>query len=161
MVLGYIATQWGTTTHRFWIMYYALRYCYKVEYNWNLIKRAFKHDLSKFSWIEAKGFSQVILKLKGVTYGTEEYKKYMDKIQTSIKHHYSVNSHHPEYHKNGFLDMTELDKLELIIDWLSAVRRHADGNIFRSLEINQQRFNYNDDEKAKLKNIVLNIKGES
>ncbi len=68
-------------------------------------------------------------------------------IQPAIQKHYKRNSHHPEHYKNGFLDMTELDKLELIADWKSATKRHKNGNIYKSIEINQERFGYNDEDK--------------
>jgi hypothetical protein len=149
MVLGYLTHQWGTTKHKLWIMFYVLKYCFKVKFSWNLIKRGLKHDLSKYSWFESKGFAQVIFKLKKLTYGSEEYIKCLRIIKPSIDHHYKINRHHPEYHKNGFFDMTELDKIEMVIDWLSACKRHKDGNIYKSIEINKERFGYDEDTRRK------------
>jgi hypothetical protein len=40
----------------------------------------------------------------------------------------------------------------MICDWLAAVKRHKDGDIFRSIEVNQERFGYSDEIKEILKN---------
>ena len=42
--------------------------------------------------------------------------------------------------------------LEMICDWKASSERHADGDILKSIEINQERFGYSDD----LKNILIN-----
>ena len=159
MILGYIAHYFETTKHKCWVMVYTLKYCWNCEFNWQLIKRALKHDLSKFSFAESQGFSKVIFKLKKLKYGTVEYKKNLDVIHPSIQHHYKLNRHHAEYHKNGYTDMIELDKLEMIVDWISACRRHKDSNIFKSIEINQKRFNYDNKEKSKLELMVIKVRG--
>ena len=43
--------------------------------------------------------------------------------------------------------MSALDKLELICDWESATHRHKNGDIYKSIEINQSRFGYDDKTK--------------
>ena len=43
--------------------------------------------------------------------------------------------------------MNVFDKTEMVIDWRSATRRHKTGDIFKSIEINQKRFGYNDSNK--------------
>lgn len=52
----------------------------------------------------------------------------------------------------GIKGMSLLDILEMLIDWKSATLRHDDGDILKSIEINQKRFGYSDE----LKNILLN-----
>jgi len=52
--------------------------------------------------------------------------------------------------------MSLIDIVEMICDWIAAVERHDDGNIFKSIEINQKRFGYSDD----LKNILINTAKE-
>lgn len=42
--------------------------------------------------------------------------------------------------RSGINGMSLLDLLEMVCDWKAATMRHADGNIVRSLEINQKRF---------------------
>ena len=58
-----------------------------------------------------------------------------------LDHHYKHNPHHPEHHEAGVNGMTLIDLVEMFCDWLAAVERHADGDIFKSIEINTKRFN--------------------
>lgn len=48
--------------------------------------------------------------------------------------------------------MNLVDLIELICDWKAASMRHADGDISRSIELNQKRFGYSDE----LKQILIN-----
>jgi len=154
-IAGYLYTQLQTTIHRYWVFYYTLKFCFKIK-NFNkykkqlLIRRALVHDLSKYRWKEAKGFAITIFDLKSSTYGSDEYKKLLKILGPSLEHHYKHNTHHPEYYKNGFQDMSDIRKIEMVIDWRSATRRHKDGNIYKSLEINQKRFGYNNKDKEYL-----------
>lgn len=159
-IAGYIYTQLQTTIHRYWVFHYTLKFCFKIK-DFNrikkilLIKRALVHDLSKYRWSEAKYFATTIFDLKGSTYGSEEYIQMLKDIQPAIDLHYKRNYHHPQFNPNhGFKEMTELDKIEMIIDWRSATRRHANGCIFKSLDINQKRFNYSDGDKESLTTIA-------
>ena len=52
--------------------------------------------------------------------------------------------------------MSLFDILEMLCDWDAATRRHQDGSILRSIEINQRRFGYSDE----LKQILLNTVAE-
>ena len=54
--------------------------------------------------------------------------------------------------QRGIRGMNLLDLVEMICDWKAATMRHADGDILRSIEINQKRFGYSDE----LKQILLN-----
>ena len=114
--------------------------------------RAAAHDNSKFSELEANLFIEMTPKLKNSTYGSEEYKQFLKDLKPALDHHYKYNRHHPEYHKEGIKGMSLVDLIEMICDWLAATERHADGNIFKSIEINQGRFNYSDE----LKQIFIN-----
>ncbi len=148
-IAGYIWTQIQTTIHKLNVLFNIIRIIDIIDplNKWKLYWRGLKHDNSKYRWGEAKYFAKVIFDLKRLSYGSEEYKKSLEVIKPAIKLHYSKNSHHPEHHKNGFSDMSKLDKLELISDWHAACKRHKDGNIFKSIEINQKRFSYSDKDK--------------
>ena len=149
-VAGYCWTQIQTTIHKFWVFYYTLKFCFKdnkTKKKLILFVCALYHDNSKYSWAEAKGFAITIFDLKHSSYGTDEYKALLKKIEPSIQHHYKRNGHHPEFWPNGIEDMNEIEKVEMLIDWRSATKRHKNGDIFKSIEINQKRFNY--DEKTK------------
>ena len=124
---------------------------------WELYRRGWTHDLSKYRWSEAKSFAKVIFDLKGLTYGTQAYKDNLNKIKPSINLHYSRNPHHPQYYDEGYQAMSENDKLEMIADWLAAVCRHKDGNIFESVEINQKRLRYTDKDKEWILSVVNSV----
>ena len=72
-------------------------------------------------------------------------------MKPTLDHHYKFNQHHPEYFDKGIQGMNLLDIVEMLCDWKSATERHDDGNIFKSIEINQKRFGYSDE----LKQILL------
>lgn len=118
----------------------------------NLMQRALVHDQSKLVSPEVEAFDATTPKLKGTTYGSDEYRSLLREIKPALQHHYENNSHHPEYYKDGIKGMNLLDIVEMICDWKAASLRHADGDILRSIELNQERFGYSDE----LKNILLN-----
>ena len=70
---------------------------------------------------------------------------------TFIGHPISQGSPH-----NMLATMSLLDLLEMICDWKAATARHNDGDILKSIEINQKRFGYDDN----LKKILLNTAKE-
>ena len=69
-------------------------------------------------------------------------------------HHYAVNSHHPEHYENGINDMDLVDLIELTCDWIASSKRHADGNIYRSISLNKDRFGMSDQLCKILENTV-------
>lgn len=117
------------------------------------------HDMSKLNNPEKEIFDIYTPKLKGTTYGSDEYKQYLNEMKKALNHHYENNAHHPEHFSNGISGMTLVDLTEMICDWYAATKRHDDGDIYKSLQINQARFNYSDELKSILKNTVDLIKG--
>jgi hypothetical protein len=118
----------------------------------DLYERRGRHDLSKLESPEAEVFEEFTPKLAATTYGSDEYKSYLAAMKPALDHHYAANSHHPEHFVDGIRGMSLLDLVEMICDWAAACKRHADGSITRSIEINQARFGYSDE----LKQIFLN-----
>lgn len=118
----------------------------------DLIKRAEDHDQSKLGSPEKEVFDRCTPRLRALTYGSEEYKACLADMKTALDHHYAHNSHHPEYYPNGIEGMDLLDLVEMLTDWKAATLRHADGDLRKSIEINQQRFRYTDE----LKQILIN-----
>jgi hypothetical protein len=106
-----------------------------------LIRRANVHDDSKLESPEKELFDEFTPKLKGCTYGSDEYKEYLKGLKVALDHHYQNNSHHPEHYENGVNGMDLFDLMEMLFDWKAAGERHADGNIYKSIEINKDRFN--------------------
>lgn len=116
--------------------------------------RAEYHDASKLLSPEKECFDEITPLLKGTTYGSEEYRATLRKMKPAIDHHQKNNQHHPEFFYNGINGMNLIDLIELICDWKAASERHADGNIYRSLEINKERFGISDQLTQILKNTV-------
>ena len=109
-----------------------------------LEQRGFLHDQSKLGPNEKPHFDRVTGELKGMTYGSDEYKASLKSLGPALAHHYANNSHHPEHFKNGVDGMSLLDVIEMLCDWKAAGERHADGSIARSLTVNRARFKISD-----------------
>lgn len=124
--------------------------------NNELIYRSAHHDKSKMQTPEVEIFDEVTPKLNGLTYGSDEYNAQLAQMGEALKHHYESNSHHPEHYQNGINDMTLVDLIEMFCDWCAATERHADGDIFKSIEHNRNRFGMG----GTLANILINTATE-
>lgn len=106
-----------------------------------LMQRGILHDLSKLKSPEKEIFDKMTPKLKKVEYGSEQYKGFLKKMEPALKHHYAMNSHHPEHYPNGIDGMNLFDLVEMMVDWKAAGERHEDGgDLHRSIHINADRF---------------------
>jgi hypothetical protein len=119
-----------------------------------LLVRAVGHDASKLADPELEMYDEFTPKLRDTTYGSDEYKDHLRDMGAALQHHYDANRHHPEHFEDGIQGMNLIDLVEMICDWIAASRRHADGDVRRSIEINQERFGYSDDLKRILQNTV-------
>lgn len=117
-----------------------------------LLNRGENHDQSKLETPEVEVFDKMTSKLAKTTYGSEKYKQFLIDMKPALEHHYANNRHHPEHHKSGISDMNLIDILEMFCDWKASSMRHEDGNLLKSIEINQKRFNYSDELKVILEN---------
>ena len=126
----------------------------------NLKDRIKNHDASKLSPEEKAMFDIFTPFPDDCVYGSEEYNQHLLNMRKALEHHYKENRHHPEHFANGIIDMSLIDLLEMIIDWKAASMRHSDGDILRSIEINQDRFNYSDDLKQIFINTIKEMKWE-
>lgn len=120
----------------------------------DLMQRQERHDQSKLASPEVETFDEFTPKLKASTYGSDEYKSFLAAMEPALDHHYAANSHHPEHFPDGIKGMSLLDVLEMLVDWKAATTRHHDGDIRKSIEINQKRFGYSDELKQLLLNTV-------
>lgn len=109
-----------------------------------LLKRANVHDNSKLLYPEKEIFDEQTNKLRGLTYGSDEYKEQLEILKVALNHHYANNTHHPEHYENGINGFDLFDLIEMFFDWKAAGERHEDGNIYKSIEINKDRFNMNE-----------------
>jgi len=119
--------------------------------------RVKSHDASKLESPEFEEFVARTAALKGLTYGSEGYKEQLALMAPTLKHHYMSNRHHPEHFENGVDGMNLLDLLEMFCDWLAAVERHNDGDIFKSIEYNTKRFNLSEQMASVLKNTAVEV----
>ncbi len=115
-----------------------------AEVQERLMSRAIVHDKSKLEEPEKTYFDTANNALRGLTYGSEEYKAQLVLLKPALDHHYAFNSHHPESHSAGISGMSLLDLIEMACDWKAATERHANGDITRSININQERFGISD-----------------
>ena len=128
-------------------------YISKVMYELSI--RGLKHDHDKIDNPTEKAlFDEYTPKLKECTYGSEEYKKFLAGLKEGLDIHYSNNRHHPEHFENGISGMNLIDLIEMICDWKAASERHNDGDVYKSIEINQTRFGYSDELKYILRNTI-------
>ena len=59
--------------------------------------RGLAHDASKLVSPEREVFDAVTPRLRGLTYGSPEYKASLADLGPALEHHYAHNRHHPEH----------------------------------------------------------------
>ncbi len=84
----------------------------------DLIFRANHHDDSKLKEPEYHLWKAMDSEPR-FPYGSEEYDDKMRRYKKAFTLHYAANRHHPEHFMNGISDMTLVDLIEMICDWLS------------------------------------------
>jgi hypothetical protein len=120
--------------------------------------RSALHDSSKLEDPEKAMFDEFSPKLRDSTYGSDEYKAFLEQMGPALKHHYEQNAHHPEHYEDGVQGMSLLDLVEMLADWKAAGARHADGgDIRRSIALNQERFGYSEELRGILENTVREL----
>lgn len=117
-----------------------------------LTQRGVDHDRVKLESPEVEVFAEYTPKLATSTYGSPEYETFLKEMKPALDHHYANCHHHPEHFTKGINDMNLVDLMEMLADWKAASLRHNNGNILKSIELNAQRFGYDD----QLKQIFLN-----
>lgn len=128
-----------------------------TEASIELIRRANVHDNSKLNSPEKEFFDEYTPKLAGCTYGSEEYKQFLSELKIGLDHHYKNNSHHPEHYEKGVDGMDLFDLIEMFFDWKAASERHNDGNIYKSITVNQKRFLLSDQVALIFQNTAKNL----
>lgn len=123
----------------------------------DLTERAHRHDRSKLEPPEVEVFDRVTPLLRDSTYGSDEYKGFLADMGEGLRHHYADNDHHPEHHAAGIGEMNLIQITEMLCDWIAATRRHADGDIRKSIDQNAERFGYGEEIRQLLHNTVDSI----
>lgn len=88
------------------------------EISANIFNRSIGHDLSKLKEPEKSIYDVFTPRLRGMTYGSDEYKSCLAEMGVALQHHYQNNSHHPEHYPVPA--RPDIDKLEALI-------RHTEG----------------------------------
>ncbi len=122
-----------------------------------LLRRSQRHDRSKLTAPERSVFDTYTPLLAKATYGSPEYKSYLEGMGEALQHHYIVNDHHPEHFEGGIADMDLVQLTEMLCDWIAASRRHVDGDVHRSIDQNAERFGYGEEIRRLLHNTVDQI----
>jgi hypothetical protein len=120
-----------------------------------LLKRAEAHDQSKLRDPELATFTEFTPKLRASTYGSPEYHAMLKEMKPALEHHYSHNRHHPEHFHDGIQEMTLVDLIEMLCDWKAATMRHENGDMHKSILINQKRFQYSDELRRIFENTAV------
>lgn len=119
-----------------------------------LVQRSHMHDWSKLEEPELSAFNEWTPKLRDVEYGSEEYEECRAGMADALTSHYMHNDHHPEHFPNGIADMNLIQFFEMVCDWVAASRRHAHGDVRKSVEFNAERFGYGDEIKQLIMNTI-------
>lgn len=117
-----------------------------------LTLRGVKHDATKLETPEIELFAAHTKQLADTKYGSPEYQEHLEALKPALDHHYANSRHHPEHFVKGINDMNLIDIIEMFCDWKASTERQKDGNLLKSIDINAQRFGYDD----QLKQIFIN-----
>jgi len=104
-----------------------------------LRRRGELHDKSKFDELEKRSFDEVVPRLKGLRWESDEYREEIRALGPALIHHYAHNRHHPEHYANGVSGMDLVDVIEMYCDWAAATLRHEGGDLLRSIEVNVEK----------------------
>lgn len=113
---------------------------YDNLYTFEINRRCLTHDQSKLVNPELGTFVEYTPKLKGVQFGSAEYKSFLEGMAPALANHYANNRHHPEYYKHGVQDMNFFDVYEMMCDWMASSLRTKDGSFQSSIDHCKVRF---------------------
>lgn len=122
-----------------------------------LQERALLHDLSKLQLDEFTGFVEINRVAREHKFGSPEYKASLG-TNEAVKLHLSRNSHHPEFYRDGIKDMSLLDLVEMVIDWLAASETYGQISFGESLQIQKERFGMSDEQYRLIQLIAEEVK---
>lgn len=128
-------------THRLYLFIYMTKLALKIFW------RGVIHDRDKFHSVQIKAAMKANHLLKGLKFGTPEYKKVMNSVGFSVKYHQSRNSHHPE-HYGSYGCMSLLDLIEMFLDWQAATnayKNRMEGKMNEVLSIQKERYGLSDE----------------
>lgn len=119
-----------------------------------LLKRAINHDKSKLEEPELSWWKEMD-KEPRYPYGSEEYKQKIKRWDKVFKHHYKYNRHHPEHYEYGISEMTLVDIVEMMCDWLGYKDTIAISEALKVCDEQMKRYNIPDGIRQIIFNTLL------
>ena len=119
-----------------------------------LLKRAINHDKSKLEEPEISWWKEMD-KEPRYPYGSEEYKQKIKRWNKVFKHHYKYNRHHPEHYDYGVSEMTLVDIVEMMCDWLGYKDTITISEALKVCDEQMKRYNISDDVRQIIFNTLL------
>ena len=119
-----------------------------------LLKRAINHDKSKLEEPELSWWKEMD-KEPRYPYGSEEYKQKIKRWDKVFKHHYKYNRHHPEHYEYGVSEMTLVDIVEMMCDWLGYKDTIAISEALKVCDDQMKRYDIPDDIRQIIFNTLL------
>ena len=119
-----------------------------------LLKRAINHDKSKLEEPELSWWKEMD-KEPRYPYGSEEYKQKIKRWDKVFKHHYKYNRHHPEHYEYGVSEMTLVDIVEMMCDWLGYKDTIAISEALKVCDEQMKRYDIPDDIRQIIFNTLL------
>ncbi|WP_431268481.1 DUF5662 family protein [Dankookia sp. P2] len=103
-----------------------------------MLARAAAHDASKLAEPEKSAFDQLLPRLRGIRYGSAEFRAAEAEMAEPIARHHAANSHHPEHYGNrGIAGMDLFDLVEMVCDWMAAAERHPEDGVRLDINVAQ------------------------
>ena len=119
-----------------------------------LLKRAINHDKSKLEEPELSWWKEMD-KEPRYPYGSEEYKQKIKRWDKVFKHHYKYNRHHPEHYEYGVSEMTLVDIVEMMCDWLGYKDTISISEALKVCDEQMKRYDIPDDIRQIIFNTLL------
>ena len=121
-----------------------------------LFRRAALHDNSKLASPEFEAYDAAFPELQKYPYGSPELRAVYKSMKPALKHHFEANDHHPEHFEAGINQMSLIQLIEMLCDWLAASERSQTA-FSTGFEMNKERFSINDQLFEVLRNTVMQI----
>lgn len=124
----------------------------------NIAGRSLLHDGSKLESPEKEMYDEYKPKIaeteKEFGYGSPQYEEVVRAMGEALRHHFAVNSHHPEHYPNGINGMSLLDLIEALADWKAASQKSGQP---LNIDANKRRFGMTDQLAEILANTVKQL----
>lgn len=118
-----------------------------------LLKRAETHDASKLEPYEFSLWKKMDEE-PFYPYGSPEYNDKLKRNKPVFDLHYKRNRHHPEHYENGYMDMTLIDMIEMLCDWLGYKENISHHEAEAIVEQQMKKYHFSEDIQVLLLNTL-------